>query len=235
MSSASMSTGTACPESGHRWEADDPLRWVVQSGYPSSTRVTGSSSMKRPAACHRATRREAPKACRPADPLGVVGSGARLQPGRRARFFRGVARWRISHQIQPLVWINDGAGRFTTLKAGRLCAGRQRVDARNWPSRGDPERVRLYRRRISAPGSGEVILAGLLATKPYRISACHLERELPAAQRDQRLQQPVENLYRDQLGAQTRGLRRTSMPRAPTCGSPNMRAIAWASAATPTR
>jgi hypothetical protein len=70
---------------------------------------------------------------------------------------------------QPLVWLNDGTGHFSTLKVGDfVVAGREfvlgtgsLVATRNGYSFISPE---------TFPGSGGLIFRGMLATKPYRVT-----------------------------------------------------------------
>jgi hypothetical protein len=72
-------------------------------------------------------------------------------------------------QNQPLIWLNDGTGHFSTLKVGDfVAAGRE-------PQIGSPHLVRTrngysFITALSYEGSGGLRVKGLLATKPYRIT-----------------------------------------------------------------
>ena len=70
---------------------------------------------------------------------------------------------------QPLVWLNDGRGRFSALKAHDFVRPGYEwllLDARLLRTRHGYSYI--YISTQSDPGSGGLILAGLLATRPYR-------------------------------------------------------------------
>jgi hypothetical protein len=67
---------------------------------------------------------------------------------------------------QPLIWLNDGSGRFTTLKASDFVAA-----GREWQiGNGHLARTRNGYSFITTQlysGSGGLRLTGLLATRPF--------------------------------------------------------------------
>ena len=75
---------------------------------------------------------------------------------------------------QPLIWINDGTGHFSTLKVGDfVAAGKEAVLG------GSPHLVATrhgysFTTLRSFTGSGGLKLMGVLATKPYRIPGSHV-------------------------------------------------------------
>ena len=72
---------------------------------------------------------------------------------------------------QPLIWLNDGRGRFSALKVHDFIPPGS-VHEWNWLLRDAPlVRTRhgySYIVTLSYPGTGGLILTGLLATRPYR-------------------------------------------------------------------
>ena len=68
---------------------------------------------------------------------------------------------------QPLIWLNDGSGRFSALKAHDFVRPGYEwlfLDARFLRTRHGYSYISTQ----SYPGSGGLILTGLLATRPYR-------------------------------------------------------------------
>ena len=109
------------------------------------------------------------------DPLVDFVRVLRLQPRRgRHDFARQYGLNATSHQEQPLVWLNDGTGHFTTLKVGDFVrqASEALIDIRHLAATRNGynhhDAVSNRRRRLCIRGLN---VFGLLATKPYRITS----------------------------------------------------------------
>ncbi len=73
-------------------------------------------------------------------------------------------------QDQPLIWLNDGTGHFSTLTVGDFVpAGRESVLGPS-PHLVATRHGYSFITPRSFPGSGGLKLMGLLASKPYRIT-----------------------------------------------------------------
>ena len=82
------------------------------------------------------------------------------------KFGRGSSPAGIPLEV-PIIWLNDGTGRFSTLKVGDFVADADR------PAMGHAHVVRTrdgfsFLHAVASPGFGGLRVRGVLATKPYR-------------------------------------------------------------------
>ena len=135
----------------------------------SSTRATGSSWTKRPTACRQGRPRETPAPIRAWVQVldfnedGAPDFSVEFRPQLNTPGFAGFPR------DLPLVWLNDGAGHFSTLKVGDFVA----AGSENTVFGGRPHLVATrngysFMTTQFVPQNGNLRVHGLLATRPYR-------------------------------------------------------------------